>query len=130
MAEAFSIGSMREAVAFDAPLQVDDGHSGVIDGWTDDDAAVKCRAHFRFLRGGEAVQAARLAGRQPIVVTVYRSSQTRQITEDWRMRDARNGTYDVDGNWTGPQYNIRTIVPTEDQQFLEITVEVGEAVAV
>ncbi|WP_275790549.1 phage head completion protein [Pararhizobium gei] len=121
-------GQMIYSVAFDRPQMQDDGHSGVIEGWSPDDQAVKEYAAFRFLRGGETVMAARLSGRQPIVVTVYDNAQTRQIDETWRMRNARNGGFDGDGNWTGTEFNIRAIVPTDDQQFLEITVEGGVAV--
>ncbi|WP_323034110.1 head-tail adaptor protein [Pararhodobacter sp.] len=50
--------------------------------------------------GGESVMASRLAGTQPYVVTVRQSSQTRQVTTDWRMEDARQ---------PGRIFNIRSI---------------------
>ena len=42
--------------------------------------------------GGESVDAARLGGKQPYVVTVRNTSQTRQITTAWRLVDARDGS--------------------------------------
>lgn len=101
-------------VDFDIMTEVPDEHGG----YEQVPTTFTARAHFRYLRGGEAVQAARLQGKQPVVVTVRRSSQTLKITTDARMRDAR----------TGDIYNIRAIVPTDDRQFLEITAEKGVAV--
>lgn len=106
---------MIEAVAFDAPSPQSDGQGGQEEGWTQ---AVSCRAHFRYLRGGETVQAARLEGRQPVVVTIRQSDAARSITPEWRMRDTRR--HDV--------YNIRSIVPSENRLYLELTCEKGVAV--
>ena len=111
-------GDLFEAVAFDRPVVNPDGHGGTETAWSGDADAVKARANFRFLRGGETVQAARLSGRQPLVATVRRSLATRQVTTDWRMRDTR----------TGVEYQIRSIVHTDDRLFLEMTVESGGAV--
>lgn len=108
-------GDLHERVAFDSPALVTDGYGGVEDGWTEE---FICRAHYRFLRGGETVQAARLSGRQPVVVTVRASSETAAITPAWRMRDTRTGTI----------YNVRSIVRTEDRRFYELTCESGVAV--
>ena len=109
-------GQMNYLVVFEQPLKVPDGHGGQVNGWGN---PVTADAAFRFLRGGETVQAARLSGRQPVVVTVYAHSQTQAITTAWRMRDARSGTI----------YNIRSgPVPTDDRQYLEFTVESGVAV--
>jgi head-tail adaptor len=109
-------GKMDYLVVFEQPMKVDDGHGGKVQGWGN---TVTADASFRFLRGGETVQASRLAGRQPVVVTVYDSSQTRAIRPSWRMRDQRSGTI----------YNVRSgPVPTDDRQYLEFTVESGVAV--
>lgn len=121
-------GQMDYSVAFDAPAKVPDGHGGTETGWTKDVQAVKEYAAFRYLRGGETVQAARLQGKQPVVVTVYSNSATRQITTVWRMRDVRAGAYDAKDIWIGDVYNIRSIIPTSDRQFLEITAERGVAI--
>ena len=71
-------------------------------------------AHVRVLRGGETVQAARLEGRQVLVVTVRADALTRAIRPDWRLRDDRRGrVLEI----TAP------IAPTEDGAFVEITCE-------
>ena len=108
-------GSLYERVAFDAPTYTPDGSGGQDRTW---EQQFDCRAHFRWLRSGEAVQAARLDGRQPVVTTIRASAASRQITSDWRMRDARTGTV----------YNIRSIVPTDDRAYLELLCEAGVAV--
>lgn len=110
---SMSTAKLYERVTFDAPSY---DAQGVQDGWTE--GAYSCRAHFRYLRGSEAVMAARLDGKQPIVATIRRGSKADTITTDWVLKDARRGTV----------YNIRTIVPTDDRAWLEITAESGVAV--
>ena len=107
-------GDLTERAAFDAPTQVPDGYGGQKSGWSE---AYACRAHFRYLRGGEAVQAARLEGRQPVVVTIRDSAAARGITPEFRMRDTLRG--DV--------YNVRTVVP-DGRHWIELTCEKGVAV--
>lgn len=43
--------------------------------------------------GGEGVMGGRLQGKQPYVVTVRYSSQTRDITPAWRLEDSHPGTH-------------------------------------
>ena len=108
---------MVEFVSFDAPTSLPDGQGGTEDGWTNN--AHICRAHFLYLRGGETVQQARLQGKQPIVVTIRGTSpRAKAITPAYRMRDTQRGD----------DYNIRSIVPTEDRLFLEMTCEKGVTV--
>lgn len=103
---------LDEKVTFYSPTQVSDGYGGTVAGWTEE---FTTRAHFRYLRGGESVQAARLRGRQPVVATVRLSGDTDAVRPDWRMDDARRAV----------AFNIRAIVPTSDRLFLEITAESG-----
>ena len=105
-------GGLYDSIAFDAPVY--DGRGGLTGMQVD---ALKCSGNIRYLRGGEAVQAARLDGRQPVVVTIRRNSVADTVNSDWVMRDARRGTV----------FNIRSVVPTEDRQWLEITAESGVA---
>lgn len=102
-----------ESVAFDAPNPQSDGQGGTEDGWVED--TYVCRAHFLYLRGGEAVLQGRLAGKQPVVVTIWSSAGSRAIAPSWRMRDRRRNY----------QYNVRSIVPTDDRLYLELTCERG-----
>ena len=105
-------------VAFEPPSEQADGYGGIETGW-DTGSAVQARAHFRYLRGGESVQAARLDGRQPVVATTWNNAAMRAVTAGWRMRDVN----------TGKVFNVRTDpVPTDDRRWLEVTVESGVAV--
>ena len=113
MADKRSARSLFEKFTFSTITEVPDGHHGFDEVETD----CRLRANIRYRRGGETVQAARLTGKQPVVVTVRRSSQTASLTTDDKMRDARTGT----------KYNIRSVVPTDDRQFIEITAESGVA---
>lgn len=72
-------------------------------------------AKLRFRRGGEDVLAARLAGRQPAVLTIRASRQAREVAVDWRCVNAR----------TGAAYNIRDITPTADRAAIEMLIEGG-----
>lgn len=110
-----NIGMLWENVAFDAPTPGGDGQGGEEEGWTERHV---CRAAFKYLRGGETVQQARLSGRQPVVATIRNSVTARLIGTDWRMRDTRRE--DI--------YNITTIVPSDDRAWLEITATRGVAV--
>jgi len=111
------IGKMDYLVVFEEPgVITDEGYGNTTQGWGN---PVTADAAFRFLRGGETVQAARLSGRQPIVVTVHDTAATRAIDTSWRMRTPRDGKV----------YNIRSgPVPTDNHQYLEFTVEAGVAV--
>ncbi|MBB5702143.1 hypothetical protein FHS76_002018 [Ochrobactrum daejeonense] len=104
-------GDLNQAVAFDIMTSQPDGQGG----YNQVPETITTRAHFRFLRGGETVQAARLNGKQPVVATIRRNERTRLIKTDTVMRDTRTGT----------KYNIRAVVPTDDRKFLEVTAESG-----
>lgn len=108
-----SAGSLYDKITFSTVREVPDGNHGFNQVKSD----FTVRANIRYLRGGETVQAARLTGKQPVVVTVRRSSQTAALTTEDKMQDARTGT----------KYQIRSIAPSEDRQFIEITAESGVA---
>lgn len=84
---------LREAVAFDRPTQ-NSGPGGITeDGWVEE---YDCRAAFKYQRGSETVEAARLQGRAIYRVKIRQSVQARAITTDWRMRDLRRElTFDL-----------------------------------
>ncbi|MDX0572176.1 head-tail adaptor protein [Sinorhizobium medicae] len=107
-------GQLFEKVAFDERTISSDGH-----GNEEGDFAEQftCRAGYTYLRGGETVIASRLVGRQPVVVRVRASSNTRQIQPDWRMRDLRSGQ----------SYAVRSVVVVDGRQFLDVLVESGVA---
>lgn len=107
-------GPMNYLAAFDRPVSLPDGSGGTENGWSE---AFRTFAAFMFLRGGETVQAARLTGRQPVVVTIRNSVDAREVTSDWRMRDVRTGTV----------YNVRTAIPSDDRAMIELACESGVA---
>ena len=106
---------LYESVAFDEPSEVTNASGTTEIGWTE---RLTARADFRYLRGGEKVLSSRLQGVQPVVATVRLHSASSAITTDWRMRDTRRGD----------EYNIRSIVPSDNRLYLEITAERGVAV--
>lgn len=107
---------MFERFEFDQPVSVSDGQGGREEGWQ---VMHKCSANLRVLRGGETVQAGRLAGKQAVVVTIHKCRGSAPINTSWRARDARSGEV----------YNIRSPkVLSDDRQYYEITAESGVAV--
>lgn len=105
-------GKLDRRVAFDAPTASPNGQGGTVSGWAE---RLQVWAGFRFLRGGEVVQSARLEGRQPVVVTIRSSAAAKLITPEWRMRDLRTGTI----------YAIRTCPPPGLEGIIELTCESG-----
>jgi len=72
---------------------------------------------IQFMRGGEAVIAARLTARQPAILTVRVSARTKSILPNDRVKNAR----------TGELFNIRELprVSKDNSGFLEVLVEAG-----
>jgi hypothetical protein len=121
-----SAGQLYHRVAFDERQLISDGEGNVEGEFAQ---VFECRAGYTFLRGGEAVIAARLEGRQPIVVRVRSSSETRLIRPNWRMRDLNDGSWQDSGEtvWSGPIYAVRSIAATPDRMWLDVMVEAGVA---
>lgn len=116
-------GKMQHRVALDAPDDTADGAGGVVHGWAQRQVLW---AHVLWLRGGETVQAARLKGRQPAVVTLDRTAVSGAADTRWRLRMLDmvppGGS---DEAFPGLVFAIRAIVPTDDRRQLEITCEAG-----
>jgi len=108
-------GALRARVALDKRTVVDDDMGNTVSGPFAEQFSV--RAELRALRGSEAVIAGRLEGRNTFGVYIRSSIQTRQITSDWQMRDARRGTV----------YAIRTVDAVTDPLWVYLTVESGVA---
>lgn len=108
-----SSADLREKVIFAERAVTSDGYGGT-DGAFVDQFTVAARIRPRL--GGEEVMAARLQGKTLATITVRYSTDTLQITSDWRATDARNG--DV--------WNIRSVVnPDERKLFLDMLCEKG-----
>lgn len=115
MAKDFrAAGPLYEKVAWDARVIASDGYGNEEGEFAEE---FQTRAGYTFLRGGETVLAGRLTGRQPVVVRVRSTSNTQQIQPDWRMRDLRSGK----------SYAVRSVIPTLDRQFIDVTCEEGVA---
>ena len=115
MAAKRSAGSLYYKVDCQSREKIDDGMGNEISGpWA---TRFSVRAAYRHLRGGEAVMASRLQNKHPMIITVRRSSNTMQITPDWRVFDSRDGKV----------YEIRDITPELDRQYLSFLVESGVA---
>jgi len=108
-------GTLRHRIAFDRREDVDDDFGNTEADFVEQ-FVVWAGVEARF--GGETVTAARLAGQQPLTITVRRSAQTAMITPDWRARDTA----------TGALYNIRSIADPDDRHaFLELLCQAGVA---
>lgn len=113
-------GDLRSRVTFSKPDSVSDEYGNVTTGWLD---MFTVQAQITPRLGGEAVDAARLAGRQPVTMRVRSSTDTRTIRTDWRATDVRSGV----------AYNVRTIVDPmmgerQHGQFLDVLAEAGVAI--
>lgn len=107
---------LLEKVAFDYRVQEPNVTGGVETAWSLDADAYKCRARFKYLRGTETVIAARLSGVQPVVVKIRRNERSAAITPAWRMRDRT----------TGAVFAIKSIIPSENRRYFELTCNRGE----
>lgn len=113
MVAPMNAGDLTFSIALDAPTETPNGQGGILQGWAQ---RYTCAAHVRFLRGSEAVISARLAGRQPVVITVRNCAAARACAVDWRIRDMRSGTV----------YNVKAApVPSQNRAWLEILAESG-----
>ena len=74
-------------------------------------------AGVKHLRGGESVMQARLASRNPVIVTIRNSARARQITSEWAVRlRSRSGV--------AKDYEIKEDPrPTAADGFLEFLAE-------
>jgi SPP1 family predicted phage head-tail adaptor len=106
-------GDLRDRVAFDKRVEVDDGYGNTVGDWQEQFvlwAKVVAR------RGSETVIAARLQGVQPYAIVVRSSSQARTISAAWRARNLR----------TGEVYAIRSPgAETPDRSGIEFMAEAG-----
>lgn len=102
---------MHDQAIFERRSNVQDGYGNHIGAWV---PAFTRWCSVKALRGGEAVIASRLQGRQPVIVTVRSDPETDQI--DPEMRATINGRI----------YNVRELPRlTEDRLYLEFLCETG-----
>lgn len=107
-------GNLDQRWQFQKRTSTDDGYGNKLAAWA---AQFTVWASREDLRGGETVMASRLEGRQPCLIRVRASSQSRTITPDWRAVNLA----------TGEAVNVRTATQTPDRRFMELLCEAGVA---
>ena len=113
---AAGAGPLREILAFDKRVEIDDGFGNTEGEWQEQ---FRCPASATAMTKGqqEAVIAARLTGVQPWLVVVRNFSETRQVTTGWRARNTR----------TGEAYNITTVAARPMRDYIDMTCTSGQA---
>jgi SPP1 family predicted phage head-tail adaptor len=117
---ASGAGELRHRVSFAQPNSTTDAYGNVTNGF---DEKFTVWANMTPRLGGEAVEAARLAGRQPMVFRMRQSPDTRTIQTDWRVTDQATGT----------PYNVRSVTDPhmgdiEHGKWIDVLAESGVAI--
>jgi head-tail adaptor len=112
MAKHMRAEDLRTKVFFQSRGMVDDGFGNMVPGGefeTQFHLPDGTWANLKPLRGSETVMASRLEGRQPYIITVRSSTDTRQVNEAWRIVEKNNADriYAIKGPPTDPD-NKRT----------------------
>jgi head-tail adaptor len=120
MPEITGAGDLRQTIVWAEPSGTLDEYGNTQQGWQD---RFTLRAQITPRLGGETVEAARLAGRQPVVIRVRNSPDTRLIQTSWKATDADSGiAYNIhaiaDPDMGGPQHG----------QWIDVMAESGVAV--
>ena len=110
-----SAGPLQERVAFDMPTLVADGRGGNERTFSEE---YRCAAHFKYVRGREAVDAGGLTGTAVFKVKIRSCLAALRITADYRMRDVRRGL----------SYNVIDMDNVTDRDWVWLTVEAGVAI--
>ena len=113
-------GDLRQRVTFAMPDSVEDAYGNVTTGWVDQ---FTVSANITARLGGETVEAARLAGRQPVIIRVRQTIATRRIRTDWKATDQASGV----------AFNIRTAIDphigdVDHDRWVDMLAETGVAV--
>ena len=114
-------GDLRYRVKFSERNAIEDEYGNPSTAWID---KFTVAANIMPLqRGSEAIDAARLTGRQPVTIRVRRSPDTALVRTDWMATNTADGTV----------YNIRTAVDphqgtVEHGKWVECLAEAGVAV--
>ena len=107
-------GSLDHRAEFALRETILDDYGGTRDDWV---VQFVEWAGVRYLRGGEAVMAARMQSRNPVVVTIRNSALARTVTSEWQVRlRSRSGVVLVAEVKEDPR-------PSEGDGFLEFLAE-------
>ncbi len=113
-------GDLRKKMAFAKPDDVFDEYGNSSTGWQD---MFTLHAQITPRLGGETVEAARLAGQQPVVIRLRYSPNAKQIRTDWQATDIDSGIV----------YNVRAVTDpflgnARHGQWVDVLAEAGVAV--
>ena len=75
------------------------------------------RARVQPLKGGEGVQASRMAGNQPVILFLRRDNWTDQVTNAWQAYDARAAT---DSPPVAIKWDVTSVIHSEDRKWVEV----------
>ena len=114
MTDLRGAGNLRELLSFQKRQEIEDNHGNVVNDFVEQ---FRRPAGMSALRGGEAVQASRLQGTQPYIVTVRYDLAVATVTTDWRVVDTRTGT----------AYAITTFVPRPKKDYVDLMCVSGVA---
>jgi SPP1 family predicted phage head-tail adaptor len=117
---ATGAGDLRHTVVWAEPTGTADEYGNELTSWAD---RFTVHAQITPRLGGETVEAARLEGRQPVIVRVRYSPDTKLIRTNWRATDQHSGI----------AYNVRAVVDPEmggaqHGQWIDVLAESGVAV--
>lgn len=106
-----TIGEMREMVTLERYTPgADDGYGGTLPGvWS----GYTAWARIQNLKGSETVIAARLGGKQPVMIAVRWTPDLAAMTTAWRARHSD----------TLREYDIKSVAADEAREFVEILAE-------
>jgi SPP1 family predicted phage head-tail adaptor len=112
-------GQLRSQIVFSERVSSLDLYGNEVADWIE---RFSTRAQFLPMKGGEDVLAARLEGRQPVVIRIRQSPEARAVTPDWKVQNVDNGV----------EFNIRGIIDPEEGtsqhgRWLDILAESGVA---
>lgn len=107
-------GELRELLQFQKRIETADDGYGNREG--DFETQFTARGRVRPLKGSEQVIAARMAGVQPVVITILSCRQAREVTTGWRIQNDR----------TGVIYNIRAAANFDEASHeIELLADTG-----
>jgi head-tail adaptor len=107
-------GRLNQRFTFERRVSQGDGAGNTVAAFV---PVFTCAAARADLKGGETVMASRLEGRQPVVLRIRASAESRAVTTDWMARDARSGE----------TFNIRSKSETGDRLYFDMLCEAGVA---
>lgn len=117
-----AVGRMRESIRLQEYTEIDDGAGNFTGDYVD---VTTVPARIRYLKGSEEVLAGRLAGTQPVIITIRNGGDAANATTEWRVVNDRAGL-DEFGN-DAETFNIRSIIKAERGDYIDLLCEKGTA---